>query len=356
MELNNEYEGKKLPFDCETLLNECQVDPLKDIDEPPTILEIYSSNGKKSPVCTLGNFSLLIGKTKSRKTFLQTAIIAALATNKPQLDRLAGCMPDDKNIVLLFDTEQSEYHLSRTVKRACRLSGVPNPSNFRAFGLRPFTPAERVKLIEFAIENTPNLGFVAIDGLRDLVSSINDEAQATEIISHLLKWTAIYNIHIMLVLHQNKNDANARGWIGSEAVNKGETVLSVSLATDKESSIVECEFSRDLPFDSFAFQINENGLPEACDLPEKANTATKCYPDLISEAIHFEVLKDTYKTEKEPNYNQLMDSIVANFGSRKTRFGQSKCRSFIAYYLDQGWIEKIQSGRNVIYKYNRALF
>ena len=37
--------------------------------------------------------------------------------------------------------------------------------------------------IEFAIENTSDVELVIVDGIRDLVSSINDEEQATKIAS-----------------------------------------------------------------------------------------------------------------------------------------------------------------------------
>ena len=69
-----------------------------------------------------------------------------------------GCLPEDKNIVLYFDTEQSQYHANRSIKRICALVGNPDPNNLFAYGLRPLSPEERLKVIEAVIVMTPNVG------------------------------------------------------------------------------------------------------------------------------------------------------------------------------------------------------
>lgn len=355
--LNNlpETAEVKQPFDPAAVLKSCWIDPDRDVEKPPVAMEVIT-NEKHSPAFTLGNFSLIIGKAKSKKTFLLTALAAAVASNDITLECIRGTLLHDKRAVLYFDTEQSEYHLNRTIKRVLKQSS--DLSNFRAFGLRRFKPAERLKLVEFAIYNTSGVGFVFIDGIRDLLNSINDETEATLLTSDFLRWTAELNIHLVTVLHQNKGDLNARGHIGTECLNKAETVISVTVdASDKDTSIVSCEMSRDLGFDDFAFTINEEGLPEICEMPEKStNKKPNIYPDKLKDALHYEVLVDIYKNTQEPKYNELMDAIISNFGKQNIRFGQSKCRLFIAYYIDKGWIEKMQSGKNVFYKYKRAVF
>src|SRR5690606_13337193 len=154
-----------------------------------------------------------------------------------------GCLPTDKRMVLYIDTEQGRYHVQSAVKRICRMIGVSEPDNLRIFGLRSLSPAERLVVIDYAISTTENLGFVAIDGIRDLVTSINDEDQASMMATKLLKWTDERQIHIATVLHQNKGDNNARGHLGSELVNKAETTLSITKnPQDKDISIVEAEY------------------------------------------------------------------------------------------------------------------
>ena len=243
------------------------IDPLVEILPPPVILSINDST-----ICTLGNFSLLIGKAKSRKTFLITALAAAAISGECNISGLVGSLPEDR-MTILFDTEQSSHHVYKTVQRICTQAGNTNPDNFIAYGLRPLTPSERVEVIDHVIQTIEHPGIVIIDGIRDLMSrGINDETESTEIISKILKWTHEYQLHIMLVLHQNKNDFNARGHIGTEAVNKAETVLSVSKDTQNpEISIVTPEYCRDIEFEPFAFQINFDGLPELSVMSEPVN-------------------------------------------------------------------------------------
>ncbi len=243
------------------------IDPSKEVEAPPIILSFDTE--RSSTICTLGNFSLLMGKAKSRKTFLITALAAAAISDECSISGLVGSMPDDRRTIL-FDTEQASYHVHRTVKRICTQARNSNPDNFIAYGLRPLTPAERVEVIEHVIQTTERPGIVIIDGIRDLLTmGINNEEEATEIISKILKWTHEYHIHIMLVLHQNKNDMNARGHIGTEAMNKAETVLSVSKdARNNEISIVTPEYCRDIEFEPFAFLINSDGLPELTIMSE----------------------------------------------------------------------------------------
>lgn len=348
------FKGAKKPVELNPweVLESVEVDPYVEVEKPPTALEIHTG-GKVAPSFTLGNFSMVIGKAKSKKTFLLTGLAAAVASNNWALDCIKGVLPSDKRAVLYFDTEQSKYHLNRTIKRVLRQAN--DLENFRAFGLRKFKPAERLELIEFAMYNTPNLGFVFIDGIRDLLSKgINDEEEATELTSHFLKWTAELNIHIVTVLHQNKGDINARGHIGTEMLNKAETTLSVTVdATDKDTSTVSCEMSRDLGFDDFAFRINDQGLPEPCEMPQnESGRAKSVNPDEITNEQHFKVMGEIFKANPNPKYRELWQAIKIVWGTNQTRIGDNKAKDFLAYYQQQQWISKSGAG----YKYERAIF
>jgi len=256
-----------MKFDVDAAIKHSKVDPSEEILEPPVMVYIETPSGDQVPLCTLGNLSLLMGKAKSYKTFLMTSIVAAAICGRCGIVVIKG-LPAGK--VLYFDTEQSRHHLQRTIRRICKQTGIDNPENLICYGLRPFTPSERIKIIEYLITNTTGLSFVVIDGIRDLLSKgINDEAESTELVSKFLKWTYEYNIHIATVLHQNKNDQNARGHVGTEIMNKAETVLSVSRdPKNKSIAIVTPEYCRDIDFESFFFVINHIGLPESFSMIE----------------------------------------------------------------------------------------
>ena len=61
-----------------------------------------------------------------------------------------------------------------------------------------------------------------IDGIKDLMTDINDAVQATLIMEKLMALAKELNCCIVCVLHQNKSeqDRNMRGSIGTELTNK----------------------------------------------------------------------------------------------------------------------------------------
>lgn len=329
------------------MLERFRIDPLSDMTEPP----IYCRIGD-SPTMTAGNFSLINGKAKSGKTFFLGSVVASMVNNSKQIGFIEGCLPRDKRIVLYFDTEQSTYHANRTLKRICKLTNSLSPENLIAYGLRPLTPAERLAAIEEVISTTDNLGAVAIDGVRDLLTmGINDESEATSLTSKFLKWTSDYDMHLILLLHQNKTDLNARGHIGTEILNKAETTLSV--CKDPKSNIftVTCEYSRDIAFDDFGFIIDE-GVILPSDLPGQEQVKAK-KPQLIDNEEHIRVLDNIYKNNERLTGIELRDSIIYGF---KNVFGESVCRTFISHYLQNEWIAKDREGQKVFYVYKRAIF
>ncbi len=342
-------------LDFDQIRIDAKVDLTAEIDKPPTAIEFHTGEVISSAM-TLSNFSMLTGKAKSKKTFLLTSISASAITGTRHLDVIQGGLPDDKRKVIFFDTEQALYHASRMAKRICYQTGISDPDNLEYYTLRKYNPAERTKIIEHIIYNTPGLGIVFIDGGRDLLTlGINDEGQATQTTSDFLRWTAELNIHICMVLHQNKNDFNPRGHFGTECMNKAETVISVERSPEVENiTFVKSEYQREIDFEPFAFFINDHGIPEAIDIPDgNAKQVKTTNPINIPDEKHIEVLDTIYQGTPEPLFNELSDSIIYHFNNS---FGNGKCRQFIKHYLSKNWITKQRDGQRVIYSYNRATF
>ena len=95
----------------------------------------------------------------------------------------------------------------------------------------------RYRLIKYAIEVfKPDIVF--IDGIRDLLSSINDEESGTQILSELASLADERHMCIWNALHQNPkangdgSEAKMRGWIGTELGNKvSDTLISLKSKT-----------------------------------------------------------------------------------------------------------------------------
>jgi hypothetical protein len=327
------------------LIKKLRIDPLVDTSEQPSFCKINNIS-----TLTAGSFSLITGKKKAGKTFLLGGILASVLNNSTQIGIVKGCVPDDKTKILYFDTEQSPHQAARSVKRICTLVGNPNPDNLLAFCLRTLTPKERLDFIEAVITMTPDIAIVAIDGIRDLLTmGINDEQEATKVTNMFMNWSTELNIHIILLLHQNKNDLNPRGHIGTEITNKAETIISVTKVGKSNAFRVVCEDSRDVSFDDFGFTISEEGLPiytKLLDTKQKSTTNPHC----VDDTKHVEALNIMYKNDAQYNYSQLRSSISEHMG-----VGITANRDFVNYYVEKEWLKKEPVGRNVYYRLNSSM-
>lgn len=335
-----------VPFDPLSALAAAKIDLTKELKPPESALVIRNSNGEFTTVATLGNFQVVLGKAKSKKTFYCTLVVGAILNELP-VGKLKGVLPDGKKVVLVFDTEQSPYHVQRTAGRILNAAGLRNTNLLNVYALRKYTYKERVQIIEAALQSHVNVGFVVIDGLRDLIADINDPTEAVLVVGKLMKWTEEYNIHIMCILHQNKGDENARGHLGTEAVNKAETVLSVSRHPKiKEISIVKAEYCRDKDPDEFAFTVNEEGfaIPISDDdftaIPRQdGDTVKKAYrPEDIDDLNHRDIISNIFS--KQPKYSgkELVENIISEWRKKGMEFGTNAAVQFRIHYVDKKWI------------------
>lgn len=333
-------DGKNIvdPDTYEVFLQGLEVKPSQEIPPPRTAWRQFVG-GEYRTLGTLGDFSMIIGKAKSRKSFFINIALSAVLSKDKLLDQFEGALPFDKRKVLYFDTEQSKYYVQLAIKRICDRINEPEPDDLKVYALRKLKPSDRLKAIEYLIYHTDNLGFVVIDGIKDLVTSINDEAEATMIGSKLLQWTEEREIHILNVLHQNKSDNNARGHIGTELINKAETTLSVTKDDqDKDISIVQAEYCRGKEPQPFAFEIID-GMPEIAENYEMRTESRKDKFDItdLNNIDQREILHIVFSNGKEFTYMELINQIQLAF---KTKFdkkiGDNRNKKFITYCKNKG--------------------
>ena len=204
-------------------------------ETPPDVIKIGECT-----IGTLGNFSASTGKSKSKKTFNVSAIVASAVMNGKILN-YESHFPEGKRKILYFDTEQSEDYCQKILWRINRLRGMPDTTDIDCIEfahLREKGTLMRRAIIECALATHPNVGLVIIDGLRDLLFDINSSTEAAEVIGLLMRWTSQYRLHIHTVLHQNKGDDNVRGHIGTELNHKAESILQI-VRSKKDGNISE---------------------------------------------------------------------------------------------------------------------
>ena len=297
---------------------------------PPEVIEVNSST-----ISTLGNFSASTGKGKSKKTFNVCAFVASALTGKKVLNYEAH-FPEGKNRVLYFDTEQSSYHCHKVLERINRLAGYPAEMDLSLIEfvmLREYNPVDRRQIIELALAERPEVGLVIIDGLRDLLFDINSSTEAAEVIGLLMRWSSHYNLHIHTVLHLNKADDNVRGHIGTELNHKAETILQITRnEADGKVSEVHASLIRDRDFPPFAFQINEEGLPEIVegfDSKPRNKRAVFDY-EIMAEELHRQALEVAFEAITVPI---LYTPLLGRLGIGYASIGFERSRNIIVNLL-----------------------
>lgn len=219
----------------------------------------YKNNMYPVPFGTYGNFSAIIGHSKSTKSFLKSLIMAC-------------CMGGDSNIyashikshklenkyLIDIDTEQSEYHAQRVFRRSVEMAGYVSEF-YKCFSLRELLPEQRRDFVRWLIYESQyagKIGILSIDGVADLVNNVNDIEESNLMVGDLLKWTKENNIHIINIIHLNFGTTKPTGHLGSSIIKKAETICLVK--REDGISYVVPQDCRNIPFDDFDFEINKN--------------------------------------------------------------------------------------------------
>jgi hypothetical protein len=265
-----------------------------DIDEvlkpQPVAISIGTSKYKGQnypiPFGSYGDFSCIVGASKSKKTFLKSLFTACYIGGNSNLfsTEIKGHNVGQKWIIDI-DTEQSEFHAQRVFRRVAEMVGT-NPINYKPFALRTLSATERLKFIDWIFNESKykgNIGLLIIDGVADLVNDVNNLEQSNEVSQKLLEWSGNENCHIITVLHRNFGSNKPTGHLGSSVLKKAETVVFVE--KDDDAVLVTSEYSRNQPFENFAFTIDENWLP--------------C---VINEAVTKQDIEIIFNQKNKPNF------------------------------------------------------
>ena len=319
------------------------LDPRENYPEPYHILEFNEVGFGK-----IGGFGAISGQRKNGKTFLIAQLMAAILGcdgNERTKQYLPGLVVPDRTLeflghppkVLYVDTEMEKLSSAKVLRRVHWLCdqnmSQPFPGDrFSVLWLKNMPSDDgvavhrkRYDLIRLAVDAIqPDVVFV--DGLRDLLSSINDEESITKILNDFGSLAEERNLNIWMALHQNpsrKNDddeAKMRGWAGTEFGNKvSDTLVSIKSKTANGVTFtVKQQDARDKDMDDWKFEITEDagalGVPRiittGTNLPSKSKEQPE-YDDPKQIREWIEKAKEMYqwpmdrKTIKETVFKEI---------------------------------------------------
>lgn len=268
----------------EKLLRSYRITPETKLPPMQPLFKMFGT-----PCFYRGELVAACGKAKSGKTMFLSILMAAGLTEKvlalklnteQALVQTTPTPPDSggerKTLrVLWIDTEQSQQSTQDIiVNRIIPLiesSPADLDSSLFAYNLRGLGYEKRREVVEAAVRIVkPDL--VIIDGIKDLITDINDAVQATQIMEHLMSLAQRGNCCIVNVLHQNKSEAdrNMRGSIGTELTNKAFEVYECEYLNQRKMFCVNQTLSRRQRIGhELCYVLSKEGVPEQCERPKE---------------------------------------------------------------------------------------
>ena len=262
-------EERQKALDEQLLLNTLEalrITPEKQLPQMEFLFRLFHR-----PCFPRGELVALSGKAKSGKTFV-SSILMALSFRSPTLS-IERIEPQQLH-VLWYDTEQSEEStqdiLRHRIIPQSEISEDQFPMHlFDIFNVRAVGYEQRLRLLEVAVQHYhPDL--VILDGIRDLVSDINDGVVAQNCIERLMHLAASSRSCIVCILHQNKSqeDRNLRGWIGTELKNKAFEVYQCEKSSERIFTWSQTDTRKYDILDTLKFAVNDEGIPYLCSESE----------------------------------------------------------------------------------------
>lgn len=223
----------------EQLLRDALFDATKP---PPEEVVIWRIEGQN--VGSLGNFTLLTGLPKAGKGKYICGMTAAAITRQEIFGQWLKLPPDKKGISY-WDTEQSRYDHYQMLSVIRKLIDDEKlPPWYSSYHCRKHDASTIIAMIEHELSTKPNIGFVILDGLLDLIDSFNDEKQSKSLVNFLKRITDIYNILVLGVLHRSKSADKSMGHLGSAADRAAQSVLKVEKNKELKHYVLSAEYMR----------------------------------------------------------------------------------------------------------------
>lgn len=347
------------------------LDPRIDYPEPYYMLEY---NGV--PFSTIGGIQAMSGQKKNGKSFVFSMLMAAILGGDPERTRVPTYLPGlkvpERTIgylgheprVLYVDTEMEKLNTAKVLRRVHWLCGwdmkIPQ-DRFNILWLKTMPkddkkPAyrQRFDLIREGIDLLePDIVF--IDGLRDLLASINDEETATRILDYLSSEAEERHMCIWNALHQNPKansdgeDTKMRGWTGTELGNKvSDTLVSIKSKTASGVTFtVKQVDARGKDMEDWKFEITDDagslGIPRIISNGSAIPSTPKdVQPDTLEDIKRW-IDTAHYQYEWPMSQNDIKAKIFGDIGKQKN---SSKQKADMKIAIANGLLEESTIKKN----------
>jgi hypothetical protein len=315
---------------------------VRHTDEQPIPDVVLSVNGQI--VSTRKNIFGLSGQAGVGKTFTLSLIIACVLQKGVFQGALSSYLPKGKDKIILFDTEQSTFHISVVLNRIIKMGTTENQmDNLITYSFDSIRSSERRQFFEEIISQTDGVGLVLIDGIADLaVGGVNDEMVASDLFDDLRAFATKLDIAIGYVLHQNPSSEKMRGHLGTYGSNKSESVFQTSVAPDDDSvKIVGMQKSRNKKTTPFSFQISDDGLPEIMEETYVEPVTGRPKAKVLTDIERYSLLNTVYsvvKPEDGLQFNVLAERVRCAYIDTHGEISERRIADYLKYCKEMNWL------------------
>lgn len=329
---NEKQEKKKASL--EEINAKYRVKHTDKVKPPEIVLQVH---GKI--VSTRQNIFGIKGKAKVGKSFLLT-LINSITLQKGEINMLSSYLPKGRDKIIVIDTEQSRYHISLMMERIKKIVDEHKLDNLFVYNLDSVPTAERMEYVETIISQTPGIGLFLIDGIADLVKSVNDEIVACDTADTLRRWATTYDCAIGYVLHENPSDSTKmRGHLGTILTNKSETVIQIESSKDNESiKQVSTAQTRNAKPEDWSFEIID-GMPVIMD-ELYVSPSEKKRAVILTDIDRYSILTtvfDGYDVTGLP-HGIMKENIRSSYVEKYGEVGENKINDLIKYCKEKNWL------------------
>ena len=315
-------------------------------NDPPPPDETCMSIGE-IPIAARGNLTVIQGKSKVGKSAVISAVLGAAQRGNRTLSGDTLCIEwngESAGAILHIDTEQSRADWHALVCRGVHRAGTGKASTrLISLPLIPFNRAQRLKILRLALAHElplkGKIDAVIIDGIADLCTSPNDEAEALELVGTCMALAQEFHCPIFCVLHENPGteSGKTRGHLGSELNRKA--FANIKVEKDAETSISTIFGSdmrkRDIPKEQgFCF-----GWSDADEMHVFLARAGEIKDTVKEEKARKEVQKVLPRTGRSFRYSEALSMIQDGLG-----ISQSTAKRRMITYESEGLIYKTTAG------------
>lgn len=324
------------------MLKSCEIDFKKPPKIPKPLITISG--------VTIGSQGNLLGITgnegSGKSNFLGGIIAGAITKPGQKVDSLGTTVQanDTGKALLYFDTEQSEDQLYRNLNYILQRCEMDTPPEwFKAYCLINLSRRERMNVILQSVDKFHHqfngVHAVVIDGIGDLIGSLNDERESVNLIEELHRMAGIYQTCIICVLHLVPSGVKLRGHLGSELQRKSAGILCIEKDENTDISCIKALKVRsgsplDVPLIQFAwdkqkgYHVHIGEKPKEHKLQRKIDDLTK-------------IAQDLFREKEKVTYSELMKHLAEEMGVT-----DRMAKNYIRFMQEHRIIEHTKIGRD----------